>query len=153
MPCFVSDLHVLSDQQNIGFTFLTIAPMAESREPKIPEFWLLKLRDSKSSKSGTPYICHPPIQRPCNWHKCTYFQCYCKGASAQLYVPGVSLMGRPAVGSTWRRSSGRWVANICGGRQPSLSAHPDLLPPDPNVLTLDCCNLACNQLLVISHFY
>ena len=54
-----SDLRSLSDQQNKGFTFPTIAQMAESREPQIPEFWLLKLRDSKSSKSGTPYICHP----------------------------------------------------------------------------------------------
>ena len=71
---FISDLLFLSGQQNIGFTFLTIAPMAESRELKIPEFWLLKLRDSNSSKSGTPYICQQTAMQPAQIR--TYFLCY-----------------------------------------------------------------------------
>ena len=77
--------------------------MAESREPKIQEFWLLKLRDSKleqirdsiylpaSHATGTDV----PTSGVTGLLVCI------QGASC---VVEVSLMGRAVVGSTWRKS-------------------------------------------------
>ena len=53
-------------------------------------------------------------------------------------------MGRAVVGSTWRKSSGWKHLEATKTRY----RNPDLLPPDPNVLTL-VCNLAGNQHLGI----
>ena len=98
------DLSFLSDEQNIGFTFLTIAQMAESRELKIPECWLLKLRDSKLSKSGTPYICHPVS----TGDHATGTKVPAFSVTVKVLLPvctrGISDGHWAVVGSTWRKS-------------------------------------------------